>query len=163
MKYDLLEKDAVSHLDSFSAIRQKLRSIFALPDVKLGLAYLDTQNNVIVNASSERDNWRSLADTEKTENCNGYCGSVYERAWLEKRYLAIEDLASYPYKTAVEEALLAKGIRSILLAPLIDADETIGMLELASNNPGELNPITANKVESVLPMFTAAVWLIMRR
>jgi len=157
MKYDLLEKDAVSHLDSFSAIQQKLRSIFALPDVKLGLAYLDTQNNIIVNASSERDNWRSLADTEKTENCNGYCGSVYERAWLEKRYLAIEDLASYPYKTAVEEALLAKGIRSILLAPLIDADETIGMLELASNNPGELNPITANKVESVLPMFTAAV------
>jgi hypothetical protein len=31
------------------------------------------------------------------------------------------------------------------------------MLELASPNPGELNPITANKVESVLPMFTAAV------
>ena len=31
------------------------------------------------------------------------------------------------------------------------------MLELASPNAGELNPVKANKVESVLPMFTAAV------
>ena len=157
MKYDLLEKDAVSHEGSFGAIQQKLRSIFGLPQIKLGLAYLDTENNIIMNAGQERDCWRSLADNENSGNCKNFCGSVYERSWLEKRYIAIEDLASYPYKTAMEEALLAKGIRSILLAPLIDAGETIGMLELATPNPGELNPITANKVESVLPMFTAAV------
>lgn len=46
---------------------------------------------------------------------------------------------------------------NIRIRGVIDDGETIGMLELATSTPGELNPITANKVESVLPMFTAAV------
>jgi hypothetical protein len=48
-------------------------------------------------------------------------------------------------------------INNILLAPLVDDGETIGMLELATSTPGKLNPISANRVENVLPMFTAAV------
>lgn len=156
MKYDLLEKDAVSRKESFAAIQQKLRSVFGLRDVKLGLAYFDSDNNIIISSDQERDCWKSLADGE-SGNCDDYQGSVYERSWLEKRYITVEDLQSYPYKTAVEDMLLAKGFRSILLAPLIDEGEAIGMLELATPNAGELNPITANKVESVLPMFTAAV------
>ncbi len=52
---------------------------------------------------------------------------------------------------------MANGIHNILLAPLVDDGETIGMLELASPTPGQLNPISANRVANVLPMFTAAV------
>ena len=44
-----------------------------------------------------------------------------------------------------------------MLAPLIDGEETIGMLELATPTPGMLNPISAHKVENVLPLFAAAV------
>ena len=158
MKYDLLEKDAVSHKDSFNAIQQKLRSIFGLPEIRLGLAYFDVDNKIVFNSGPERDCWRSLAENVNVDGeCGDFQGSVYERSWLEKRYITVEDLESYPYKSVVEEALLAKGVRSILLAPLLDEGEPIGMLELATPNPGELNPITANKVESVLPMFTAAV------
>lgn len=158
MKYDLLEKDAVSHRESFDAIQQKLRSIFGLPEIKVGLAYFDINHRIVVNSGQERDCWKSLAANGDAEDgCNDFHGSVYERSWLEKRYIAVEDLKLYPFRGVVEEALLAKGVRSILLAPLLDEGEPIGMLELATPNPGELNPITANKVESVLPMFTAAV------
>jgi hypothetical protein len=158
IKYDLLEKNAVSRKESFTAIQHKLRSIFGLPEIRLGLAYFDSDNNIILSTDQDRECWKSLADNEHSENnCESYNGSVYERSWMEKRYITVEDLDSYPYKSIVEEALLANGVKNILLAPLIDEGETIGMLELASPNPGELNPITANKVESVLPMFTAAV------
>ena len=158
IKYDLLEKNAVSRKESFTAIQHKLRSIFGLPEIRLGLAYFDSDNNIILSTDQDRECWKSLAKNENSENnCESYHGSVYERSWMEKRYITVEDLESYPYKSIVEEALLANGIKNILLAPLIDEGETIGMLELATPNPGELNPITANKVESVLPMFTAAV------
>lgn len=159
IKYDLLEKDAVSKTESFIAIQHKLRSIFGMPDIRLGLAWFDPDNNIVLRTEEQdRDCWKSLAENEASEkNCERYQGSVYERSWMEKRYITIENLESYPYKSPVEEALLANGIKNILLAPLIDGDETIGMLELATPNPGELNPVTANKVESVLPMFTAAV------
>ena len=156
MKYNLLEKNAVSRKESFASIQQELRSVFGLPDIQLGLAYFDAFNNIILSSDQGNDCWKSLAD-DSTCGCEDFKGSVYERAWTEKRYITIEDLESYPFKGTLEQALLAKGIRSILLAPLVDEGETVGMLEVATPNPGELNPITGNKVESILPMFTAAV------
>lgn len=156
IKYDLLEKNAVTRKESFAVIQQKLRSIFAMEDIKLGIAYFDSSNNIILNNGEETGYWKSLINSEPGTECD-YNGSIYERSWLEKRYVTIEDLATYPFKSRIEETLLASGIRNILLAPLVDESGTIGMLELASPTPGKLNPISANKVENALPMFTAAV------
>jgi hypothetical protein len=157
IKYDLLEKNAVIRTESFALIQQKLRSLFEIPEMKLGIAYLDPSNNLILNNGSP-ECWKSLADRPFADcKCDDYTGSVYERSWMEKRYVTVENLAEYPFPSKVEEALLANGIKNILLAPLIDDGQTIGMLELATSTPGKLNPISANRVENVLPMFTAAV------
>jgi hypothetical protein len=157
IKYDLLEKNAVNRKETFTTIQHKLRSIFGLPQIHLGIAYFDADDKIVLNTDQDTDCWKSLAGNNSDCNCGSYRGSVYERSWMEKRYITVEDLASYPFRSEVEDALLAKGVRSILLAPLVYEEETIGMLELASPHAGELNPVTANKVESVLPMFTAAV------
>jgi methionine synthase II (cobalamin-independent) len=158
IKYDLLEKNAVSQRENFSKIQHKLQSIFAMPDIRLGVAFFDPNNNIVLNSSDNTDCWKSLAnDHNGAVPCDNYNGSIYERSWKEKRYIAIEDLELYPFKTPLEERLLCNGVKNILLAPLIDGEETIGMLELASPTPGKLNPITAAKVENALPMFTAAV------
>jgi len=156
IKYDLLEKNAVIRKESFALIQQKLRSLFEIPEMKLGIAYLDPSNNLILNNGSP-ECWKSLADQTACRPCDDYTGSVYERSWMEKRYVTVENLSEYPFPSKVEESLLANGVKNILLAPLIDDGETIGMLELATGTPGKLNPISANRVESVLPMFTAAV------
>jgi hypothetical protein len=144
--------------ESFSIIQHKLRSLFGIPEIRLGIAYFDPNNNLILNSASS-DCWKSLA--ENPADCNkcgsDYAGSIYERSWMEKRYITIENLREYPFRSKVEEALLANGINNILLAPLIDEDETIGMLELATPIDGKLNSVSAHKVENVLPMFTAAV------
>ncbi|HEX5170297.1 MAG TPA: GAF domain-containing protein [Cyclobacteriaceae bacterium] len=154
MKYDLLKKDAVVNPVSFKVIQQKLRSVFSMPDLMLGLAYFDPNNNLILNSGYE-DCWKSLTDNPSMA-CD-YAGSIYERSWTEKRIVTIDNLANYPFKTKVEDGLLSNNIQSVLLAPLVDGHETIGLLELASSQAGKLNPISATKVESVLPMFTMAV------
>jgi hypothetical protein len=157
IKYDLLEKNAVTRKENFAAIQQKLRAIFGMPDIKLGLAYFDSNNNIVISHSSnDAECVKTLAEITPEAACE-YQGSIYERSWMEKRYITIENLESYPFKSKVEEMLLANGIKNVLLAPLIDDGETIGMLELASSTPGKLNPISANKVENALPMFTAAL------
>jgi hypothetical protein len=157
IKYDLLEKNAVTKKETFAVIQHKLRSIFNLSDIRLGLAFFDANNNIVVNSSEDTDCWKSLAGDEMGVPCQNYIGSVYERSWTEKRNISIEDIEVYPYKTPVEETLLKKGIKNILLAPLVDDGETIGMLELAAPTPGKLNRVSAAKVENALPMFTAAV------
>lgn len=158
IKYDLLEKNAVTRKENFAAIQQKLRSIFGMPDIKLGLAYFDSNNNIVISHSGHENAERvkSLAETTPEAACE-YHGSVYERSWMEKRYITIENLETYPFKSKIEETLIANGVKNVLLAPLLEDGETIGMLELASATPGKLNPISANKVENALPMFTAAL------
>lgn len=154
MKYDLLKKDAVVDPASFRTIQQKLRSVFGMPDLMLGLAYFDPNNNLVLNNGYE-DCWKSLSENPSSP-CD-YAGSIYERSWTEKRAVTIDNLENYPFKTNVEDALLCNNVKSILLAPLVDENETIGLLELASPHIGKLNPISATKVESVLPMFSVAV------
>jgi hypothetical protein len=157
IKYDLLKKNAVEHEESFSTIQHKLRSLFGINEIKLGLAYCDTASNLIV-TNSTSDGWRSLIDQSVASSpCTDYAGSVYERSWTERKYITVENLSEYPFCSKIEKTLLDNGIKNILLAPLIDGDETIGMLELAASTPGKLNAVSAHKVENVLPMFTAAV------
>lgn len=158
IRYDLIERDAFSRKESFTAIQHKLRAVFRLPDMRLGLGYFDSDNKMVLSTDQDSDCWKSLAESEGYDaHCSDFHGSVYERSWMEGRPIAVEDLTVYPYRSKVEDALISKGIRSILLAPLVEAGESIGMLELASPHPGELNPMMANKLERVLPMFTSAV------
>ena len=154
IKYDLIAKDSVGNPESFRIIQQKLRSIMNQPDLVLGLAYFDPNNNLILN-SSYSDCWKSI--TNDTPGGCDYSGSVYERSWMEKRSITIENVETYPFRSKVEDSLLQNGIKSILLAPLIDGDETIGLLELASPRADMLTPASATKVENALPMFTMAV------
>lgn len=154
IKYDLIAKDAVGNPESFRSIQQKLRSIMNQPDLIIGLAYFDPNNNLVLN-NSHSDCWKSV--TEKNLGPCDYTGSVYERSWMEKRYITIEDIETYPFRSKIEDSLLENGIRSILLAPLIDGDQTIGLLELASPRPGMLTQASAAKVENAIPMFTIAV------
>lgn len=154
IKYDLLERDAVTLKSNSQKIQRKLRSIFQIPNLKLGLAYFDPNDNLIVN--SGLDSWDSLCQ-QGTDKCMSYNGSVYERAWTEKRYITIENLEEYAFRSPLEDTLLRLGVKSLILAPLIDNGETIGMIELASTEVGKLNSLSAHKVEGALPMFTAAV------
>jgi hypothetical protein len=63
IKYDLLEKSAVTKTESFSLIQQKIRSIFGMTEIKLGLAYCDSNNKVVLNSDQGCDNsWRSLIE-----------------------------------------------------------------------------------------------------
>ncbi len=157
IKYDLLKKNAVEEEESFATIQHKLRSLFGIEEIKLGIAYCDGASNLIV-TNSASDGWRSLVDQPVPSSpCTDFSGSVYERSWTEKRYITVENLSEYPYCSKIEKTLLDNGIKNILLAPLVDGDETIGMLELATSTPGKLNAVSAHKVETVLPMFTAAV------
>lgn len=154
IKYDLIAKDAVGKPESFRSIQQKLRSIMSQPDLIIGLAYFDHNNNLVQN-NSHSNCWKSIA--ERNPNDCDFSGSVYERSWMEKRYITIEDIETYPFRSKIEDSLLKNGIRSILLAPLVDGNETIGLLELASPRPGMLTQVCATKVENAIPMFTMAV------
>ncbi len=157
IKYYLLRKDAITCEQNFMAIQQRLRSIFKLPDMELGITYFDANNNIITNYGANE--WDSLIMPEYREGltCTYFNDSVYERAYESKKPLAIENLEELENKTHIEEKLIEKGFKSVVIAPLINAGEVVGILELVSPHAGKLNPVNADKLENILPMFTSAV------
>ncbi|MBI3629051.1 MAG: GAF domain-containing protein [Candidatus Rokubacteria bacterium] len=86
-----------------------------------------------------------------------FAGSIYARAVKQGRPLIVEDLAALPERTHVEEEILRIGARNIVVAPLFYQDELIGMLELASPQPGDLNATHLPKLQEVMPLFSMAV------
>jgi len=156
IKYDLLEKNAVGQKASFLKIQQKLRSIFGMADIRLGIAFFGPNNQIILNSAEDTDCWKN-ATQNLSIPCDEYSGSLYERSWTERKFIAIENLEQYPFKGPIENALIANGVNNLMLAPLIDGGGTIGLLEITSTTPGKLNYISASKIEHALPMFTTAV------
>ncbi|MEO1050887.1 MAG: GAF domain-containing protein [Bacteroidota bacterium] len=156
IKYDLLKRDAVICGSSFKAIQQKLRSIFKLPKLKLGIAAFDPGNSAISNYG--KDMWKSLVLGSKKElACSDYASSIYEAVYKTGNTVIVEDLQEVKHKTAVEETLIERNIRNVAIAPLKYDDKLIGVLELGTPYANKLNPISASKLDDVLPMFSAAI------
>ncbi|MGQ4809038.1 hypothetical protein NKDENANG_02434 [Candidatus Entotheonellaceae bacterium PAL068K] len=76
---------------------------------------------------------------------------------MQGELLLIEDLTAYPHRSAIEEKIIQKGIRNIVVAPIYYQDELIGVLELASPHPGDLHALNAMKLRQVLPLFSMAI------
>lgn len=83
--------------------------------------------------------------------------SVYERVLTKGELLLIEDLATYPVRSHLEDALLQQGVRNLVVAPLVYRDTVIGALELRSPQPGAVHAMNAVKLQEVLPLFAMAV------
>jgi hypothetical protein len=60
-------------------------------------------------------------------------------------------------RSAKEEALLRKGLRSLVVAPLHYQHQLIGVLSLTSPIPGDVNNLLAPRLNEVLPLFSVAV------
>ncbi len=162
IKYDLLKKDAVSCPESFDAIQQKIRAIFDLPGIRLGLSFFDVNNNIISNHGSS--SWNSFMMPTKDEviGCNYFKDSIYDLAFNLKRTVVFEDLESMKHLTHIEKKILATGVKNVVASPLIYEDKVIGMLELGAPYAGKLNAVNATKMEAVIPMFTAAVFRVLK-
>jgi GAF domain-containing protein len=142
---------------NFLTIQEKIQALFALPDLKLGIVFFDPNNNII--SSGGISDWNSFMIHDHQENlsCSYFSNSIYDKAFTEKKPVIIENLAKYDRKTKIEKALLEQDIKNIIIAPLTNNGEVIGMLELVTPNPGDLNFINAGKLSNVLPMFSAAI------
>jgi len=156
LKNDLLEKEVIFSPERFQSIEEKLRSLFNIPQLKLGLAAVPKDWSLLAECGRKIGSSFILNDSCTTECCS-IKNSIYDRAKLEGKPLIVEDVEKYEMKTEVESKILEQGIRNILIAPLYYQNEPIGVLELGSPNPGDITPLNSIKVKEVLSLFAIAV------
>ena len=156
LKRDLIDKESIISMPRFQGLQASLRTLFRRPDLTLGLAALDGDRVLVLNSGSQHAHGCIFADSAHHQTAE-FAGSVYECAVTEGRPILIEDVAALAEKTAVEEKILGRGVRTFMVAPLHYQDRVIGTLSLGSPRPDDLDATHLPKVHEVLPLFSMAV------
>ena len=156
LKRDLIERESIVSTERFQSLQQKLCTYLRRPDLRLSLAAIQGERVFMLNHGRQLEHSCLFADSVH-HAVSDFAGSVFERACRQGEPLVIEDLAAYPDRTAIDDALLEADIRSLIIAPLHYQGQLLGTLELTSPKPGELTPMAALKLREVLPLFSMAV------
>ncbi len=157
MKQQLLRRDAIVEPTNVKELECLVKTYFNLPDLRLGVTAIDYPVEKSV-SHKYKIRFDFLAKEYECLLHPDHENSIYEKACKYGETLLIEDLEKFNPKTKLEKALLAKGIRSVIIAPLIDQqDRVIGLLELGSPRPYELHSFVELKLKEVTSLFSLAV------
>ncbi|MFD2245865.1 GAF domain-containing protein [Pontibacter ruber] len=156
LRYDLLDKDSVSSEEGFLSLQQKLRVLFELPSLRLGLASCPALQEF--DSSYARRIWHGLVLTNTCDiKQKDLEESVYQAVIRDGHTIVVEDLESFGTPTRIEKQLLEAGVRNLIIAPLQYEGKIIGLLELATPIPGELNALSTIRLKEILPLFALAM------
>lgn len=156
LKQKLLEKGSIVEEEKFTLLQEELRTLFNVPDLRLGVAGFQQHRGGFANFGQQKSNSFIL------ENTSGSCcpvqtGGVYKSVVMNQQVEIIRDIAAMDAPTDFEKGLLNHGIHNVLIAPLHFDQKMIGILELVSEQADALNSASLIKIEEILPLFSIAV------
>lgn len=156
VKHSLIEKGSIVSPSQFLALQDRLRELFGRENLALSLAALRGDEVWVLNSGLEMKQHCICHDSAHYPR-SAFSGSIVERALVEGRPLVIDDLTRVPDRSEFENKCLGEGARNMLVAPLMEGAEAIGVLVLSSRDPGTLNPMNSMKILEVSPLFAVAV------
>ena len=156
LKRDLIDRESIVSPTRFVELQERLRTLLRRPELRLGLAALDGERVLILNYGARIEHACIFADSVH-HRIDEFAGTVYDRAVRSGDPVVVEDLSGLDPRSAVEDQMVASGIRALVVAPLHYQDRVIGTLELGSPRPGDLDTSHLPKLQEVLPLFSMAV------
>ncbi|HSL52373.1 MAG TPA: GAF domain-containing protein [Candidatus Deferrimicrobiaceae bacterium] len=158
IKRDLIDKESIVSNARFEKLQAKLRTLFRRANLHLTLVAFESDRILMLNSGHQLQQAQGCIFAGSAHGkMADFAGSVYERASLRGEPIFIEDLAALTTRSSKEEAILRKGMRSLVVAPLHYQRELIGMLSLSSPIAGDVNALLAPRLQEVLPLFSVAV------
>jgi len=146
--------DQESRQKMLSYLELQVRSFMNLPTLEIGCVQM------IFGGWKERTSWSLFKDIEETTSLElfNHPHTVYSKVLQNKEPIIIGDLATLENKTVLENQLLQKGIRSLLLAPLINSEGNIaGIFELGLQDPYRFSEVTLKGLKEVIALFTVGL------
>jgi hypothetical protein len=131
------------------------RSIYNIPDLRIGFTLINNSEGKLSNTAFG-PNLHSylLFDKQEDDGEDVLCKNSYRLLMKDHKYFAVSNMAVFMKNNAgsgVAKNFSAQDIQSFILAPVVKNDILLGILELVSSRPKELNSINAHKLEIVMP------------
>lgn len=158
IKNSLLHINAFSDAVVYKELEDHVQSLIGLKDLKIGITPFFRVNGHYVYSDLHNSNsllfkhFQSITDKDEISDCckllfrNNSKPVVFES--LDEKNLTEVEYLQYYY---------TDGIRSLIICPLKQNNELIGILEITSDIPGKLKHTHINKIEAAIPLFTLAL------
>ncbi len=157
LKYQLLEDDSLINPQKFLNVKQLVRNLVGIPDLEVGVSVFNQHRNVFIESEADTQNSLLLTGLSSDADCESYFGDFPCQLETERKPLFFEDLNEVENPPPFVESLKERGLRNLFVAPLYQGDVFVGLLELATPNPGTMGTMAAIKLSDILPMFSIAV------
>jgi hypothetical protein len=139
------------------------RSVFRIPDLKVGFIIYNAEEEKFIKPTTYNANNLSsfILPIHQEMDCkNDFFGCTFENLLEKKQSFVISDVQKFNEISANQKLgqhLIQQNIHSCIFAPIIKNELLLGIVELVSSNPRELNSINASKLDFILPYLTDTV------
>lgn len=143
-------------------LRLNLSEFFNIKDLKLGFSWFDMTSDACSCKPDARKSESLVMTKEIKPSCNKdyFCDHIINQVFIEKKSIAISNVENYGKQSNQNpfyKSLKKNGIGSIILIPLENNRKEMALLEIASPKPYELNTLSQQKLNDLIPVFKAAV------
>jgi GAF domain-containing protein len=153
---DLLRPDAMATPRHIDRLRDRLRTLLRRADIELGLICVERDDEDAITGAVPIG--RSILLSDGTvPHCPNKAASFYTKVVESRAPWVVRDLSRIEIPSRFEAHVLNQGIRNILVAPLEIGDRLIGLIELASPEPGALHLFNTGHIREVLGLFAIAM------
>lgn len=156
LAWDLIDQQSVISRDGFMRLQNRLRELFGCPDLVSSLVALQEDQVLMLNIGCQMEASCIFADSRHVPKAV-FKDTVWAEASKSGQIKWVADLHDDP---AMEKFKLFEEIhplRSLMVAPLIYQNQTIGALDIASPRPGQFGAMEAITLSRVQPLFAMAL------
>lgn len=160
LKSNLLKpEDTVTPIEIIESI---FISLFKIPALKFGFIVYSPEEDKFIRPAKFDTEMHSflLLDNQEVHCKNALFGCSFENLLEKKEPFVISNVEKFSQESGNErlgQHLLRQNIGSCIFAPIIKDDHFLGILEIVSQNPREINSINATKLELILPYLTDTI------
>ena len=157
LKNDLIEKDSMASPEKIDRLEHRIRNLLGCPELSLGLIAFDRRADVEAIEGARAVGKSLLLCDDCAPTCPNRADSHYAGVFQGTDPVIVQDLETSELRTGYEHHLRKHGHRSLLLYPLHVDDQLVGLMELASPHPGDLNAFNARRLVDVVPLFATTL------
>jgi hypothetical protein len=156
------EKLLVLNVDGFQeSVESIFRSIYRIPDLQVGFTvYNKEEGKFTIAAFGQKMKSFILNEGNTKFDVEVLCEDSYHCLVEQRAYYAVSATADFHGanpKEYLAKQFLSQGIHSFILAPVVKDNALLGILEIVSPRAKELNSISANKLDVVMPFLIDAI------
>ncbi len=142
-------------------ITSALKSIFKLGDLELGFSIYNSETSLLENSPLQHMTTSLLLNSKNDFQMDEVACVHLENKISKSDYYVISNVDSMLEKQPEDKLLKIvseKGYKSLILYPLKNGDDCLGILEIASKKSGVFNRVNANLLREFTPLLEESIY-----